>query len=222
MSRGIVVVGSGDIGGDVALMLEEAKYRVTRTHRLTLDVTSTDSVRSALSEVKDLSGVVVCHGAPGCIKPSVELSDEEFQKIIDIDLVGTFRVCREAAKLMPLGGSIINISSIHAFAPYPRRAAYAAAKAGVVGLTKALAIEWAKRQIRVNCILPGQVVSTRRSQALGSETLERFFERSPSGGLTTTTHIGHAVISLLANRGITGHALVVDAGWTASSWPLEH
>ena len=222
----VVVVGaSGDIGTAVAWELTTQGSHVYNASSATMDVTSPGSVREFLahawgSGTPALDGLVLCHGAPGCIKPTTELTDVEFSKVIEVDLMGTFRVAREAARYMIARGrgSIVAVSSIHAMATYPQRAAYAAAKAGVVGLMRALAIEWAVHGISVNCVLPGQVLRTRRTNGL-KERSPGIEALSPGGAFVSTGDVARAVCFLLdAPHGINGHSLVVDNGWTASAW----
>lgn len=212
----ILVTGhEGDIGGLVAAHLARGDQAVMGVR--------TDA---KLDSAHRYAGLVVCHGAPGCIKPSVDLTDVEFQKIIDVDLVGTFKICREAGRAMIAhgnGGAIVIVSSIHAIAAYPQRAAYAAAKAGVVGLMRALAVEWARHGVRVNAVLPGQVMATRRTAKLtDAGEYKAMQDRSPSGLLASRLGVLRAIEYLLSAPDVTGHALVVDGGWTASGWYKSH
>lgn len=228
--RKVIVTGArGDIGSVVAAHLEAQGAEVFCGTHDSCDVTDLKSVQAFFRDAMDifegqLDGLVTCHGAPGCIKPTLDLTDEEFDAVIQTDLVGTLRVCREAGRhmLMRGHGRIVCISSIHAIATYPKRAAYAAAKAGVVGLVKALAVEWARHGVFVNAVLPGQICSTRRTDKLGDDALCDVFDRSPSGRLPLPAEVASAVAFLLQNRGINGHALVVDDGWTSSAWFRSH
>lgn len=221
----VVVTGAlGDIGSAVVKHLAAQGHDVIQGTREVCDVTSLDSVRSFLGMAWGAEGfdaLVTCHGAPGCIKASCDLTDEEFGRVLEIDLIGTFRVCREAARYMLARrkGAIVNVSSIHALAAYPERAAYAAAKAGVCGLTRALAVEWALRGITVNAVLPGQVFDTRRTDKV---FCSRMIDRSPSGALVYPDDVAAAILMLLTSKGITGQCLAVDDGWTASGYFKSH
>lgn len=224
--RKIVVTGAGgDIGQHICMTLADNGAEVVRGTHDVVDVTSTESIRSFLGYAwarGPFDGLVTAHGAPGCIKPTATVSDDEWQRIIDVDLTGTFKVCREVSRYLctGIGGSIVNLSSMHAVATYPQRACYAAAKAGVVGLTKALAVEWAQRGVTVNAVLPGQVEETRRTARI--EGNPRLRERSPSGRLVRPEAVAEAVMYLLEAKGVNGHTLVVDDGWTSSAWWDKH
>lgn len=225
MTRHFVVFGSGgDIGRTVFAHLSGKERAHGFTHA-GCDVTNTEQVRSSLgmvwAEAGRIDGVVCCHGAPGLIKPSLEVQDDEFRRVLEVDLVGSFVVAREAMRYMASQGHgrIVFVSSIHAIATYPQRAAYAAAKAGVCGLMRALAIEWAKYEVFVNAVLPGQVHLTDRTEP---HELVAAYDRSPSGGFVTTMDVAEAVSYLLNANGVNGHSLVVDDGWTASAWYGSH
>jgi len=219
----ILVTGAtGDIGSAICTDLRESGHVVYTSKSRIEDL---EGIRWVCGEIQSLDGLVVCHGAPGCIKPSLDLTDEEFQKIIDVDLVGTFRVCREAARgMIPRNrGHIVVVSSIHALATYPERAAYAAAKAGVCGLVRALAVEWAAKGLCVNAVLPGQVIDTKRtSRLIDNDEKAELWGRSPSGLMLNLQMVAEAVSFLLSSSGISGHSLVVDDAWTASAWFKPH
>lgn len=227
MSGKVVVVfgRNGDIGGAVFDAVFERGWFACGFTRSGADVTSTDSIRSALGTVwathGRIDGVVCCHGAPGVIKPSTVVTDSEFWNVLEIDVLGSFKVAREAMRYMgpQERGSIVFVSSIHAVATYPQRAAYAAAKAGVCGLMRALAVEWVHRGVRVNAVLPGQVQGTKRTERHENEDA---YKRSPSGEFVTPEAVAAAACYLLDAPGVNGHALVVDDGWTASAWYGDH
>jgi len=223
----IVVVGAGgDIGSSVRAALLNQGVKAVGFEKHQCDVTSLESVRSALggawAAYERLDGLVLCNGAPGVIKPSLTLTDDEFQRVLEIDLVGSFRAAREAMRYMgPQGhGKIVFLSSMHAIATYPERAAYAAAKAGVCGMMRALAIEWAQRNVQVNAVLPGQVEGTERTEP--HMRVGRAMERSPSGFFVYMRAVTDAVCYLLDSSGVNGHSLVVDDGWLASAWYGDH
>jgi len=145
-------------------------------------------------------------------------SDADWDGVLDTDLGGVFRCCRAVMRGMVhrRRGAIVNIASLSALHGVAGQTAYAAAKAGVLGLTRALAREIGKRNIRVNAVVPG-FVATDMTAGLPEEAV-RFLRGSeclPRG--TTTADIADAVLFLLSPRAaaITGQALVVDAGASA-------
>jgi NAD(P)-dependent dehydrogenase (short-subunit alcohol dehydrogenase family) len=219
----VVVVGAGgEIGSAICGCLAANGMRVIEGTHSNCDVTSLEQVRTFMNEAWNLGepglhGLVVAHGAPGIIKPTLKLKDEEFLRVLEVDLVGTLRVCREAKRYGQL--SIVIVSSIHALVTYPERAAYAAAKAGLVGLARVMAVEWAKGGTRVNCVLPGQVDGTARSSL---HPIDKLMDRTPTGSLVSASDVARVVEHLLRTDGINGQAIVVDGGYTASAWYGPH
>lgn len=153
--------------------------------------------------------------------PSVDQAMEEFDFIMNVNFRGAFMVAREAARRMMAHGigereegRIINITSITAEKPAPFSAAYSAAKAALVNLTKALAREWATKGISVNAISPGYVATELNSDTLLSEDGMRFTKAFPRRRLMDMTPLEDAVILLAgdAARQITGTNVIIDDG----------
>ena len=116
------------------------------------------------------------------------------------------------------GGAILNIASIAAFG-FPMRTSYGSAKAGIINLTQVLAIEWAKYNIRVNCIAPGYIGQSMTDNAIkeGILDLEAILRRTPLGHLGKADDIAKAAVFLVSDDAsyITGVTLPVDGGWLA-------
>jgi 3-oxoacyl-[acyl-carrier protein] reductase len=144
--------------------------------------------------------------------------DADWDEVLDVNLGGVFRCCRAAlpGMISRRRGSIVNVASLSAIQGRPGQGAYAASKAGVLGLTRSLSREVGKRGIRVNAVLPG-FVQTDLTEGLPPEVVSslRAMETLKSG--TSPQAIGDAVAFLLSDRAaaITGQALVVDAGTAA-------
>lgn len=203
------------------------KYPMTILRICVGDVINEKDVMGAIKWTHNHSGdidlLVTCHAAQPMIKPTVNLSIAEFMSVIESDLVGTFNVNRLIGSNMIKtgGGCIVNLSSIHSIATYPQRAAYAAAKAGVVGFSRALAIEWGSRNVRVNCISPWQVKGPRTTNANGHQ-ISDVIKRSPSGKLIEAAEIANTVLYFWNTPGCTGTNLVLDGGVLSSAWYMPY
>ncbi len=172
---------------------------------------------------------VVNNAAVQVSKPMVETSVEEWDKVIATNLRPVFIGARYAHPLLCTagGGAIVNVSSVHAVQTSANIAAYAASKGGLLALTRAMAIEFAPNNIRVNAVLPGAVDTPMlrdgmsRGQHSGSslnERLDNLARKTVNGRIGTPEEIAHAIYFLADNTQssfMTGQALVVDGGATA-------
>ena len=144
----------------------------------------------------------------------------DWQAILDVNLTGTFLCCKYLGAAMAEhgAGSIVNISSVAGHVGLTRSAAYCASKGGVEMLTRALALDWAKRGVRVNCLAPGYVDTDLTAGLLHHETLGKpFLDHTPMGRFGETRDIVGAAVFLASDASayVTGQSLVVDGGWTA-------
>ena len=194
----------------------EAEYR----H---LDVTDTEEVDSVVSGVQERYGplhTVVANAGIAHRIPLTELTDEKWDHTHDVDLKGVMRVCRAAAPAMREAGrgSMIAVSSIMGVAyGWDEHVQYSAAKAGVVGLVRGLAVELARDGVRVNGIAPGYIRTAQalsEEHSLGPEGLEQAAEFIPIGRVGEPDDIADVILFLAseAARYITGQVLVVDGG----------
>jgi NAD(P)-dependent dehydrogenase (short-subunit alcohol dehydrogenase family) len=156
--------------------------------------------------------------------PSEELAEEAWDAIVDTNLKGTFLASQAAARHMLAngGGAIVNIASIAGLGGFPGRAAYGSSKAGVIMLTKVLAVEWADRHVRVNAIAPG-IIRTELHEAMvakGHLDLGAIERRTPCRRRGEPADLIGAAVLLASPAAAftTGAVLAVDGGWSAYAY----
>ena len=151
--------------------------------------------------------------------PAERMTDEEWERVVSIDLTGVMLTCRAAGRMMvPRGtGSIVIISSIAGTVALPGATAYAASKAGVLGITRTLAAEWAPHGIRVNAITPGFVERDGDPSRDDPALNELIRAKTPLARWGKPREVALAVLYLAspASSYVTGATLAVDGGWTA-------
>jgi NAD(P)-dependent dehydrogenase (short-subunit alcohol dehydrogenase family) len=187
------------------------------------DMQQVESIRSMVDFANEHLGgldVVVNNAGINIPKPAMEVTEEDWDCVIDTNLKGTFFCAQQAGKYMIQQGKgkIINIVSQMAFVGYIKRAAYCSSKGGAVQLTKALAVEWAPFNVKVNAVAP-TFIGTELTQKMFTD--QAFYQdvlsRIPLGKLAQPSDVTGAVLFLasdLANF-ITGETIRVDGGWTA-------
>jgi 3-oxoacyl-[acyl-carrier protein] reductase len=143
-----------------------------------------------------------------------KMSAEEWRQVIDTNLTGVFNVSKLAVERLADGGRIVNLSSIAAFEGFFGQANYAAAKAGVAGLTRVLAREVARRQITVNAVAPG-VVLTEMGKAIPEEVRAQMLQSIPLGRFGEASEIAGVILFLCSDLAsyVTGQVIHVSGGW---------
>ncbi len=192
-----------------------------------VDVTDAASIDAALAEVVEEWGRVdgLVNGA-GTMKvgDSVDFAEADFRSIVDIHLVGAFLCSQRVARVMREsgGGSILNLGSMATFVGQPRRAAYSAAKTGIAGLTKTLAVEWGPDAIRVNAIAPGYIATgmAMENVRLGVLPLDKVLSRTPLRRMGEPEELVPLSLYLLSDVAafVTGTIIPVDGGWLANGY----
>jgi 3-oxoacyl-[acyl-carrier protein] reductase len=230
--RVAVVTGAGrGLGAAIAEELAALGATVVPVDRdeqpglLVGDISDPDQVCSLFDAVVAEHGridVLVNNAGVGAVAPSEELSLETWSRTLAVNLTGTFLCAQAAARhMLPAGrGVIVNVGSVFAATGMPMRAAYAASKHGVVGLTKVLGTEWATRGIRVVGVDPAYVRTALddADQRAGGYTAEDIERRTPMGRYAEPAEIARVVAFLASDDAsfITGSGVAVDGGWLAS------
>lgn len=185
-----------------------------------LDVTNADSVKSAVEAAETELGpiTILVNNAGIAVTKSALMTDEsDWDCVIDTDLKGAWLMAKEVANHMVRlghGGSIINIGSIIGIGAAARVPAYGTAKAGLHHLTRALAVEWARHDIRVNAIAPGYIETDLSREFLKSDAGQALLRRGPQRRAGSPSELDGALLLLAsdASRFMTGSILVVDGG----------
>jgi NAD(P)-dependent dehydrogenase (short-subunit alcohol dehydrogenase family) len=220
----VVVTDISEQGNrETAHMIEEESGG--RALAVKCDVSKVEDVKSALDKTIEMFGRLDIAfnnaGIEYTIKPAAEVTEEEWDRIIDIDLRGVFLCMKREIPLMLKqgGGAIVNTSSGAGVKGFKGGAAYVAAKHGVVGLTKAAALDYAESKIRINAVCPG-IIDTSMMQRFSGGTPEgrqAVIAQEPVGRMGTPDEIAAAVVWLCSDAAsfVVGHAMVIDGGQTA-------
>ena len=221
---GALVFGVG-LDGAAGRAAHEGKAPGLIFHEV--DLTDSAAVNAAIAQMMtlfpQLDGVVNCAGIYPHGKRLEDLTDGEWQRTLDVNLGTVFKVCRATLPLLRAagGGSVVNIASVHADATVPGVPAYAASKAGIVGLSRQMALDYAVDRIRVNAILVGSVATRMTLDFLeasgGAEALGLSFDTNRIARIAEPREIASAIGFLLTDESsfITGSAMQVDGGMLA-------
>ncbi len=182
------------------------------------DISDFGSARRAVRQVLDEYGkidVLVNNAGISQIKLFTDITPEDWSRVISVNLTGCFNMTQAAAESMisRKSGAVVNISSVWGVYGGACESAYSASKAGVIGLTKALARELGASGITVNCVAPGVIDSPMNSSRLTAGELSELAEQTPVCRLGEPSEVARAVRALAENRFITGQVLGVDGGF---------
>lgn len=230
-SRGIGQGVADCLGKEGAIVIgtattQEGADRITETFKknnisgkgMVLDVTAEDSVEALMKAIHEQFGpvnILVNNAAITKDNLFLRMKEEEWSSVLDTNLNSVFRLSKACIRdmLKARWGRIISIGSVVGSIGNPGQANYAAAKAGVIGFSKALALEVGSRNITVNTVAPG-FIETDMTNALNDEQRQAIFNRIPMQKLGTVQDIAAAVIFLAADSGayITGQTLHINGG----------
>jgi len=209
-----------DIEGDIAktTAAELSKAFEVKTIAAPLDVTDAVGIDSLIKQIQtDLGGLHILVNNAGITRDGllIRMSEDDWDRVLQVNLKGTFLCTRAAAKIMmrARSGKIINIASVVGMAGNAGQANYVSSKAGVIGLTKSTAKELAGRGIRVNAIAPGYIV-TEMTQGLSEDITTEFLKGIPLGIAGQPEDVASVVVFLAspASDYITGQVIRVDGG----------
>ena len=229
----VLALGLADAGADVvatarrenlvAEVAGEIEQRGRRTLRFATDVSSESSL-AALNDavVAEFGKVDIVLVAAGTTKkgPTIEMDLAEWQRIIDVNLMGTLRAYRAFAPAMIArkSGRLIGIGSLSSFVGLHEVSAYTASKSAVAGLTRALAVEWAPHNVTVNAIAPGVFRTDLNTKLLDGPRGQEFLMRTPMKRFGQLEELVGAAVYLASDAAtfVTGQLIVVDGGFLAS------
>lgn len=213
----LITGASRGIGAAIAARLQNEGVRVLSPSSKVLDLASTSSIDTYLSQLTDPIDILVNNAGINRLGSIDEISGKDFEKVIQVNLLGHFRLTQGLVKGMKARryGRIVNISSIWSFVTRERRVAYSAAKAGLNGLTRALALELAPYHVMVNAVAPGYINTELTKKNNTPEALEKIAEEIPLGRLGEPSEIAECVAFLCSpkNSYMTGQVIVLDGGY---------
>ncbi len=189
-------------------------------HPIALDVTNVADVARAFEELEAVIGppdVLVNNAGIPSSSRFVDMPEDEWRGVLDVNLDGVFRVGQEAARRMRAqgrGGTIVNVASVIAFMVLGRLSAYAVSKAGVVQLTKAMALELARDNIRVNALAPGYISTEMNDTFLTSDAGRKLLSKVPMTRAGELSELDGPLLVLASDLGsyMTGSVITVDGG----------
>lgn len=240
----IVTGGSKGIGKSIALSFAEHGAKVTIIGRgesalaettdelreyhpdclyIATDLKKVEKIEATIDEAAQKMGsidILVNNAGVNITKPAMEVTEDDWDQVLDTNLKAAFFCSQAAAKhMVPKSyGKIINIASQMAFVGYWERAAYCSSKGGMVQLTKALAVEWATHKINVNAVAPTFIETELTETMFKDEAFAQdVYSRIPLGQLAKPEDVAGAALYLgsVISQSITGETVKVDGGWTA-------
>ena len=198
--------------------LSDLKKKFNEVHSVKFDLSDHKSIEKFIEDASTTLGgldILVNNAGINLDNISIRLTEENWKKVIDINLTSTFLMCKFAIKKMlkNKSGKIINITSIVGHTGNLGQANYSASKAGIVAFSKSLAIEYAKKNININCVSPG-FIKTEMTEKINEEFKNLLISKIPSGDLGTGEDVSNCVAFLASDMAkyINGETIHVNGG----------
>ena len=223
----MITGGSRGIGLQIAKDFKKLKAKVISLNSSKYDLSNENQLKILLSDIKKIKKIDILINNAGTNRPEhfVKIKKKDMDYVVDLNIKAAFHVAQMGAKIMiksknrkSIGGSIINMSSQLGKVGAPIRSIYNMTKFGIEGLTRGMALDLAKNNIRVNSICPTFVETPLVKNFFKDNKFKKaVMDNIPLGRLATESDIATAVVYLASNASsmMTGSSLVIDGGWTA-------
>ena len=226
----IILLGrSSDKLGDALIEIDAITERGSfYVSDVTDEATLEHTYAEIIVEHSKVDILVTCAAGPAISGKFEDTSLEEWRSLLSIDLDGVFLACRIFGQSMVQQGygRIVNLTSFHNVATYPYRSIYNAAKSGVEGLSRALAVEWGHHGITTNTVAPGPILTPRTQWFLEQDVQNKagMLSRTPNTRIGEMKDVSSAISFLVSDEAkhINGHQIVIDGGWTKNAWWGKH
>jgi NAD(P)-dependent dehydrogenase (short-subunit alcohol dehydrogenase family) len=223
--NGAAVVITARRADRLADLVSELKGKGQRAHAVAMDVLSGDSIRAAFGDAEAALGIcdiVVNNAGISIVRPALDMPEKDWDEVSNTNLRGAWLVAQTAAQRWVKAkkpGRLINIASILGLRTIGQVAPYNAAKAGLLHLTRVLAMEWARHSIQVNAISPGYIETEMNAAFWRTEPGQRLIARVPQRRLGKPSDLDGALLLLASDAGafMTGADITVDGGHTVNS-----